>query len=163
SHSSKNKLLVGAVFSDIKAASAHYDVVTFEEGKATDAEIEEAFKHTDLFVLFASEAALQSPWVQKEIDLAKQAHKAGKLSGVQVFLLDGLERKKLPDWLQEYIYSKKSNARLIAKQIRSRLLDIAIASDQEIQLWVNRDADVREITAAFASLSNDPPNVLFLS
>lgn len=163
SHKSKNKELVGAVFNHVKAASAHYDVVTFEEGKATDAEIEAALADTDLFVLFASDAALEAPWVIREIEIAKRRAAAGSLKAVQVFVIDGLDPKRLPNWLLQYVYSKKANAKLIANQIRSRLLDIALAAHTEVELWVNREDDVRSITTAFAAIGSAPPISLFLS
>ena len=71
SHSSSDKVLVEKIATQLGKNNCHYDKFTFEAGNLTIDEIFKGLEDTDVFVLFISEPALESEWVNKEITRAK--------------------------------------------------------------------------------------------
>ena len=163
SHSSTDKGIVSRVFTDLGTASAHYDEKTFEQGERSASEIYQALTKTDVFVLFVSAASVTSPWVQSELAVSQQKIFSGAIKTILVFILDDTNPDQLPEWLRDHVYRGQSNAKLIAKAIRSALLDLALDAGSEIQLFVGRDVELGQLKGSLARVSADAPDVIFIS
>lgn len=163
SHSSQDKHVVRRVFNDLGAAGSHYDEATFEAGERSAAEIYKAIAGSDVFVLFVSAASIISPWVQSEIALGQNKLFSGKLNSILVFILDDTSAELLPEWLRDHVYRRVQSPKLIAKAIRSRLMDIAIEIKSESLIFVGRDGEIASLKGALAKISSESPDVIFLS
>lgn len=163
SHSSKDKNIVSKVFKDFGVAGSHFDEVTFDAGERSSAEIFSAISSTDVFVLFVSASSLKSPWVQTEIAVGQQKLFSGKIRKILVFILDDTSPKELPEWIRDHVYRKSASPKLIAKAIRSVLLDIAIESESESSIFIGRDSEMAALKGALAKVGSESPDVIFLS
>lgn len=99
SHGSVDKPFIMTVAKNLGRARATVDQWDFEAGDAFLDAIKEHVAKCDLFVLFASNAALQRPWVNVEQRLAELLTALIPDRRVLVLMLDDV-RAKLPEWLQ---------------------------------------------------------------
>jgi tetratricopeptide (TPR) repeat protein len=162
SHSSKDKALVDPIFRQLGAANVQYDAATFEHGNTSAAEIFDAIKVTNVFVLFVSRDSINSPWVKTELSLAQHYVSAGEISKVLVFLLDDSSATDLPEWLRTFVYRRTTSPGVIVNAIRSTLLDIALQSNPSLNFFVGRDKEMSAIKDALSSLTDSAPTVLFV-
>lgn len=112
SHSSRDKHFVRMV-ADALGDRAHYDEYTFESGMDTLDEIFRSLESTDIFVLFISDAALQSDWVKTEITSGKALLDADRIKRFVPILIDksiSHSEPRIPDWVRQHY-----NIRLISK------------------------------------------------
>jgi pyruvate/2-oxoglutarate dehydrogenase complex dihydrolipoamide acyltransferase (E2) component len=72
SHSSKDKSIVSAVASSLRAANIVYDELTFEPGGTRGRRNLQGISRADIFVLFLSKNFVGSHWVQNELRLAER-------------------------------------------------------------------------------------------
>lgn len=101
SHSSKDKELVRYVAHELGRQFCLFDEQVFETGVEFRNSIEKSFEQTSLFVLFASQEALDSTWVEFEIEEAWYRKLQGSLRHAVVFLIDSsLTHSHVPPWLQ---------------------------------------------------------------
>jgi tetratricopeptide (TPR) repeat protein len=163
SHSSKDKGIVGQIFKALGAAGTHYDAETFEHGETSASEIYRALSNTDVFVLFVSQASIDSKWVQSEIATAQQKIGGGRIKKILVFLLDDLDPNTLPEWIRDYVYRRMSSSKGIAESIRSALIDVALAAGSERSFFIGREKDLSDLKSALARVSSESPSVMFFS
>jgi hypothetical protein len=127
SHSSKDKKLVSAVFSEIGRMYCEMDEYTFESGLPNWRVIEQAFDRCSLFVLFASENSIAADWVQREAKEAFKRLEKGKIKRILVVLPEVENLKTfVPENLQgqaAIIGLKK--AKPIARAIQRHLIDLS--------------------------------------
>jgi hypothetical protein len=92
SHSSSDKEgYVRNVAKWLQKDNIIYDEFTFEEGEQAFDEIIKGLNKTELFVLFLSNSALESKWVQKEILEAKNLFDANQISKIfPIIIEDGI-------------------------------------------------------------------------
>lgn len=97
---------------------------SFENGEALISAMEERVGQTSMFVLFATPAALSSPWVGFEIDRARLAKiKDPKFRIIVVPLSAALKHTDLPDWMREFwVGPVGKGPREIARYIRRALM-----------------------------------------
>src|ERR1700761_7701861 len=88
SHSSLDKSFVEAVALRLGRVQVFYDNWGFESGDQFIKAIPQVLRDTELFVLFASRASLQSFWVQLEIDHAELLLASSVLKKAVVFIID---------------------------------------------------------------------------
>lgn len=121
SHSSVDKTIVRKVYEELGAALCHFDQATFDPTGSIPAEIHEALSESTHFVLFASPAALASPWVKGELSRAFENWMRSGIRRAMVFLLDGAEVQDLPPWLQTYVMREPPTYRHIICRIQSEI------------------------------------------
>lgn len=163
SHSSIDKHLIEGIYKKLTSAHVHYDEATFEKGETSAAEIFRAISDTDVFVLFLSSNSIGSPWVQTEIALAQQKIYAGKIKKILVFILDKFDLSLVPDWLLVYVYNKTSSPGVLVTAIRSALFDVALTLNSAFSIFMGRDKELALLKENLSSLSQDAPQVIFLS
>lgn len=125
SHSTVDKPFVEEVGKLLGRQHYLIDRQQFDVGQDFKAEIMRCLEVADTLVLFASEAALKSPWVSYEIDISESNKIRGILKDALVFLLGDVSHSDLPLWLQKGLVvsatSPKAVARDIAKTLDKRL------------------------------------------
>ena len=115
SHSSSDKALVRHVAKELGQHHCVYDEYSFSPGCKTLDEIFREMDESDIFVIFLSEKALQSEWVQLEMGEAWRKLSDDKLDRILPILIDdsiNYEHPKMPQWL-----SKKYNIRLVTNEM----------------------------------------------
>lgn len=170
SHSSAQKYLVEPIADKIGRDRAVYDNYTFEAGMDS---LDEIFKHlsaTDLFVVFLSEEALNSKWVQAEL---AEANKLTRLKSIKQFLpiIVDVNIKhndpRIPAWLKEKNLRQISDPFLIRKKIEQNYRDILIESNPLIkakeELFVGRNDTMEEFESLVLTTSNVKPVCLICS
>jgi tetratricopeptide (TPR) repeat protein len=162
SHSSKDKGLVEKVASLINAARWELDKFTFDEG-ATNAEaIFQSMQRSDLFVLFASGASVESPWVRAELRIAQELLYSGKIGGVLAFLIDDTDVSKLPDWLRMHVYARTKSDVRIANRIREKLTQLDALRSSPRKPFVARNRLRDEIEKRLSDIDN-PAGAIYVS
>src|SRR5690606_29191479 len=147
SHSSKQKGLVERVAQNLGKAQCVFDKYEFESGLPILDEIINGLDSTELFVLFLSEEALSSDWVQKEILIAKDNSDSKKNNKVFPILIDSSisvsTDKRIPEWMKQYLLKPLADPFIISKKIKQRLREISIESNplykEKEELFVGRN------------------------
>lgn len=114
SHSSTDKELVRKIAKQL-GNNCILDELSFEPGGKTLDEIVAGLDASDIFVLFISGKALDSPWVKKEISLAHFNLSEDKLDRILPIIIDPDVKytdKRIPQWM-----SKKYNLRYIPNEV----------------------------------------------
>lgn len=114
----------------------HYDEWTFEEGEKPLDEILSGLGRTDLFVLFLSQNALKSEWVQREILEAKALLSEDKISKIFPIIIDDMttyEDEKIPEWLRNYNLKPIKRAVVASKKIQNRLRELSWSKHPELK------------------------------
>lgn len=128
SHSSKDKDLVEYIAKELGFSNVVLDTISFESGKKTIEEIYRTMNDSDIFVLFLSNEALSSEWVEKEILYADGLIRNEKLSTFLPIMIDGNidhKDKRIPLWLKkEYSLRHLSNERIIVNKIKNAIREI---------------------------------------
>ena len=88
SHSSHEKELVKRVADKLGIFHVTLDQYDFHPGEKNISEIEKGIRRSDIFVLFISESALQSPWVEKEIEIVKSMISQNQTKKFLPFIVD---------------------------------------------------------------------------
>lgn len=105
-------------------------------------EIIDSLSDSEIFVLFISEASLQSEWVQKEMGVASRLHKHGIIQRIFPLIIDkGVNHtdSRIPEWIRRpYNIKPFSNEVLVLKKIRQFL----------------READIKNQTIIFKNYLN---------
>ena len=150
SHSSTDKELVQRIASQLGYKNCILYEFSFEIGRKTIDAIFEGMQASDLFVLFISNEALNSKWVQMEIDMAKKALKADTMNRILPIIIDdsvSIEDSRIPEWLQKnYNIKPITNVAVIFQKIRNALREINFQTsshNQEIEeIFVGRNEEM---------------------
>jgi hypothetical protein len=126
---------VSRVHENLPDGLAYFYPESFENGERLLDAMEKRVEQTSVFALFASRQALDSHWVQFEIDRARLAKIRRPGLRCLVFPLDAdVTYHDLPNWMQEYwIGTAGQTARDVARYIRGVLTDLASISSTAIQ------------------------------
>ena len=135
SHSSKDKEYVEYIARKFGKDVAVYDEYSFEVGLKTLDEILKSLDATDLFVIFISDAALESEWVKEELALSHKFLENDKIKQIYPIIIDEsitYADPRIPEWLNKgfdsYNIRRIPNCKLAYIKIRQRL---AMLNDQE--------------------------------
>ncbi|MCA8269311.1 toll/interleukin-1 receptor domain-containing protein [Burkholderia vietnamiensis] len=162
SHSSVDKPLVGRIAARVSAARWEIDSHTFEEGKASAAEITTALSRSDLFVLILSSSSAGSSWVSSELEIAQHLLYSRRLGGIVVFIVDETPVDVLPEWVRMYVFIRTRNEVRIANLIRSQLMQLDARKGVEEKPFVQRTALRGEMERRLADL-NRPVSAVYVS
>ena len=129
SHSSSDKEYVEYIADKFGKDIAVYDNYSFEYGLKTFDEILKSLDATDLFVIFISNAALESEWVKKELAISHNLLKNDKLKQIFPIIIDEnitYTDPRIPEWLNtgfsSYNLRRISNRKLAYIKIRNQLI-----------------------------------------
>jgi len=161
SHSSNEKALVNAVARHFTAARVVVDSLSFEDGKRSADEIVTYLKDTSVFVVFLSETAVESNWVNFE--LREAIHKlAAETLIVVPYIVDDLPLDKVPKWLQAYTVRRSNSALRIAEMIEQELEALDEKKGQARRFFVGRNEELAALIRALSPIASPSPTVLFL-
>jgi len=160
SHSSKDKGFVKGVADALGSALCHYDERTFEPTGDSADEILSALGNSEVFVLFLSKNALDSPWVQKEIRYAKHMFFEGKITSVAIFPLDKTPRDMLDPWLRPFVVQTLMVQKLVGLRIRSMLITQDVISSAR---FIGRDNELSNLKSMLRERSATRPSAVMIS
>src|ERR1700759_1173140 len=164
SHSSKDKgPYVEIVAKKLPRSVLVYDAYTFEAGMPTIQEILKGLDVTDIFVLFLSNAALNSEWVKREIVEAKDRADAGAIKKIFPIIIDPdlkHDDLRIPEWMRnEYNLRLVSRPGSAARRIEQRLRELSWNRHPKIRerekIFVGRNSLVKEIEERFDDTSKE--------
>ena len=148
SHSSNDKAIVTEVARRIGRVFVTIDTVAFHAPDDLVQLIESAVRDSAIFVYFASRSAMDSAWVNFELNEARYYQAMSRLKKLIIVLLDDrLQPTDFPQWMSRYVFVKSRAARPIARVIRSAIDDMV--SDEQSGFFVGRAAETADLQAAF--------------
>ena len=132
SHSSSDKEIVRPIAQLFGKSRCVFDENSFEAGYPTLQEIFRTLDECDVFVLFISRKALDSPWVKKEMKYAKEQLSEGELQRILPIIIDKnitYKSEGIPGWLRKrYNLRYISNPTIVYNKIDMLLKGLAIES-----------------------------------
>jgi thioredoxin-like negative regulator of GroEL len=163
SHSSLDKSFVEAVALRLGRVQVFVDQWGFEGGDAFIKAIPPALSGTELFVLFASRASLQSFWVQLEINHAELLLASSVLKKAIVFIIDdALGHSDLPKWMQNALVQKYTSPNAVAREIQAQLDKMRGVKQKEY--FFGRDQLMHEFSQKlYPAAGSLPPNLLVIA
>ncbi|MBM7454180.1 hypothetical protein HNR62_000004 [Oceanisphaera litoralis] len=172
SHSSKDKdSYVRGVANWLGKDNIIYDEFTFEEGERPLDEIIKGLDKSSLFVIFLSEHALSSPWVQKEIVEAKVRLDDESLNKVFPIIIDDrltYEDSRIPNWLKDnYNLKPIKRAQVSAKRIHNKLRELSWSKHPQLkkrnEIFVGRNAHQESFEERVHDFDKDKPITIITS
>lgn len=172
SHSSKDKNhYVKRVAEWLGKDNIHYDEWTFEEGEQPLDEILRGLDRTDLFVIFLSSNALDSPWVRREITEAQVRLEVALIDKVfPIIIEDGLtyDDERIPDWLRDnYNVKPIKRPHVAAKRIQNKLRELSWSRHPELkkrqEIFVGRNDKQEEFETRIHDFEKIKPTVIVAS
>ena len=171
SHSSSDKGHYVSIVARNLAPNIEYDELTFEEGMETVEEILRALSHSEIFVLFLSNASLNSKWVQNEITQAKRLLDLGDLKKFFPIIIEKditHSDKRIPDWIKSnYNLRPITRPSVAAKRIRERMVEVSwkthpMLKDRDL-IFVGRNYQIDEFEKRIDDFSKDKPFIIVAS
>jgi len=152
SHSSKQKGYIDVVASQLSKENIVYDKFNFETGGKTIKEIYRGLNESDIFVLFLSDEALKSDWVDKEISKAELLFKDGKLKKMLPILVDNkidYKDSRIPQWIKDnynlqYISRPTKSTERIKQNLRLLSWELYPINKRLNQLFIGRSELIRK-------------------
>lgn len=172
SHSSKDKdSYVRIVAKKLRAETKIFDEETFEAGMSPSEEIINGLDSTSLFVIFISNTALNSDWVKKELEIAKQKVDEGKIDRIYPIIVDetiNFNDVRIPEWMKSGINIQHIRQPTIAaRKINARLRELAWRSHPTLKerekIFVGRNDKIRNVEMRFDDFSKSTPTVFVAS
>lgn len=165
SHSSADKSsYLRHVINNLDRESYIYDEITFEAGMEPGEEIIRGLESSSLFVLFLSNTALDSEWVQQEIKLAKKLEDEGNLKRIFPIIIDkdiSYNDSRIPEWMQktkniQHIQSPKIAARKIKERLRELSKSIHPDLKERSEIFVGRNEKEKLVESRLDDFNKDP-------
>jgi len=171
SHSSVQKPLIESIYKRLGKDNCIIDKYNFEVGTPTLDSIILGIEKTDLFVIFLSDAALNSQWVKYEIEYAKNLRSLELSKRILIFLVDysiDYTDPRIPEWLSEkYNLKHITDPILLYKKIDSKLRDISIENHPYIkkkeEIFSGRNDLMEEFEKKYYNLENIKPSAIIAS
>lgn len=172
SHSSKDKnSYVRHVANWLGKDNIVYDEFTFEEGETPLEEILKGLEKSNLFVIFLSENALSSEWVQRELIEAKNLFDDQLLEKIFPIIIDDnltYEDDRIPDWLRDnYNLKPIKRAQVAAKRIHNKLREISWSRHPQLKrrnsIFVGRNDHQENFEERIHDFDKEKPITIFVS
>lgn len=171
SHSSQDKSNYVRHIAAKLGQRAIIDESSFVAGEITLAEIMRHLDATDLFVLFLSNASLESEWVRKELNTAYEKLSRREIQKILPLIVDPTinhKDKRIPDWMREsynlqYIARPTVALRLIEAALRELGYERHPALAARDRLFVGRNDLMAQIEQRFDDFSKKAPFALVAS
>lgn len=153
SHSSAQKDFVRKVADILGPSRCVFDEYCFETGEKILDEILRTLSSSDLFVLFLSNEALNSEWVQREIFNADSLFKSNKIKQIFPILIDRsinpVTDGRIPDWMKEYLLKYVPSPSIAINKITNRLRQLEMETNPiyraKRNLFVGRHQEKEEL------------------
>lgn len=162
SHSSKDKPYVKYIAKKFGRNHCVYDAACFEAGMKTLDEIFREMDNTSIFVVFISNSALDSEWVQKELTIAEErlGHDYHKLSQIFPIIIDPTishNDSRIPDFIKKgfgaYNLRVITNAKVAFRKIKAQQTRFLLENDlkKPSHVFYGRDLEISKFKTAFDS------------
>ncbi|GAC1632861.1 MAG: toll/interleukin-1 receptor domain-containing protein [Nevskia sp.] len=172
SHSSRDKAsYVRDVASRLRPEVRVFDEETFEAGMQTAEEISLGLDESTLFVIFLSDAALESSWVKDELANAKSRFDLGQIQRIYPIIIDSTVHyndTRIPEWMRQTL-----NIQLIlkptiaARKINARLLELSWTNHPRLrerrEIFVGRNELMEQIEERLDDFTRQSPIALIAS
>ncbi|RQT84971.1 TIR domain-containing protein [Burkholderia cepacia] len=172
SHSSKDKdFYVRVVAKYLKKEVKVFDEETFEDGMSPLEEIINGLDQSSLFVIFISNAALESEWVKNEMDRAKLLLDSSKIERIYPIIIEpGItyNDKRIPEWMRKsFNIQPILKPTIAARKINARLTEISWVFHPRLrerkEIFVGRNDLVNEIEERLDDFEKPTPIILVCS
>lgn len=168
SHSSKDKDLVRKVAQQLGNKNCVLDEISFDPGRKTLEQIFSELDSSDIFVLFISNESLESTWVKKEINRAKENLSNDYLDRIIPIIIDEnitYSDTRIPKWIAKpYNLKFIENEVIILKKIRQALKEVNFKKtkfNQEIEKnFVGRNAEMEKFENDINNIDNWTPTYI---
>lgn len=166
SHSSADKArYVRVVAEKLGSGFSVYDEYTFEAGMQPLEEIVRELNESQLFVVFLSDSALASEWVQKELRLAHENLSKKLIERVFPIIIDPsvtYKDARVPHWVKDnYNLKYVSRPVVCARRIKQRLREISWDKNPRLKernaIFVGRNDLISQIEVRVDDLDQVPP------
>lgn len=145
-----------------------FDEFTFEEGEKSLDEILKGLDRTELFVIFLSNNALNSDWVQREISEAKNRLDSSDINKIfPIIIEDGLtyEDIRIPSWLRDnYNLKPIKRSQVAAKRIHNKLRELSWSKHPELKkrqnIFVGRNDKQEEFEERIHDFDKIKPTII---
>lgn len=176
SHSSEDKLwYVNIVYNKLVKAlgadSVVIDNVSFQEGRKTLEEIYYQLNTTDMFVIFLSNKALGSQWVQNELRGVEAIVDEKKKYQICPIIIDDIvqyDDSRIPEWMQrEYNIQRICSQTKAANVIKQRMIEISYEKHPKLKernmLFVGRNEFLQNFEERMDDFDKESPVVAIAS
>lgn len=168
SHSSEDKDLVRKVAQQLGNKNCVLDEISFDPGRKTLEQIFSELDSSDIFVLFISNESLESTWVKKEINRAKENLNNDYLERIIPIIIDSditYSDTRIPKWIAKpYNLKFIKNEVIILKKIRQALKEVNFKKtkfNQEIEKnFVGRNAEMEKFENDINNIDNWTPTYI---
>lgn len=172
SHSSSDKdAYVRLVADRLRKEVTVFDENTFEAGMSAVEEISRSLDETTLFVIFFSDASLNSKWVKDELAYAKVRLDAAQIQRIYPIIIEpGIRHDdmRIPSWMRDSLNIQPIlKPTIAARKINARLLELSWKSHPRLrerkEIFVGRNDLVKQIEERLDDFSTQPPIALIAS
>ncbi len=171
SHSSKQKGYVEIIAKGLGKQKVIYDAWTFEEGNKTLDEIYKGINNSGLFIFFISEESLESAWVKKEILMAEEYIKKGKIKQFFPLIIDDKikhDDPRIPSWISDeynirYISKPTKCIDLIKQRLRLVNWELYPVKKELDQLFIGRTEQEKKFQSRIYDIDLKYPNCLIVN
>lgn len=163
SHSSIQKSFVESLVENLGRTVCIVDAYDFEPARKSKDEIFRNIRSADIFILLISQSALESDWVEIEIEKARDRMEKGKLEFFP-YIIDPTIKftsSNIPTWItKEEVMNLKTfmNTRLLSRDIILKQREIIYRKRPEIkmrdELFVGRNNEIEYLESKLYSSSN---------
>lgn len=168
SHSSNDKDLVRKVAIQLGNKNCVLDEISFDPGRKTLEQIFSELQSSDIFVLFVSNSSLDSRWVKKEINRAKENLNKDIIDRIIPIIIDEkitYSDNRIPKWIAKpYNLKYINNEVIILNKIRQALKEVNFKKtrfNQEIEKnFVGRNSEIQNFEDDINNLDNWTPTYI---
>ena len=162
SHSSQDKEFVRAVANQLGRQFCLFDEQAFASGDEFKKSIEQSLDESSVFVLFASHGALESIWVNFEVEEAWYRKLRNTLNKSLVYLIDSsVNIDDLPEWLRRALVRRENAPKVVARDIRHHLDQLLV--ERQHPYFVGRGDKIEELEQAITPIGTPAPRVFFVT
>lgn len=172
SHSSKDKeSYVRLVAARLRKEVKVFDEETFEAGMSPMEEIAKGLDDSSLFVVFISNSALESAWVQNELLGAKKRLDDKQLERIYPIIIEpGIryDDTRIPEWMRNSLNIQPIfKPTIAARKINSRLMEISWEFHPRLkerkEIFVGRNDLIKQLEERLDDFSQATPIALVAS
>ena len=172
SHSSKDKeSYVRLVAARLRKEVKVFDEETFEAGMSPIEEISKGLDESSLFVVFISNSALESKWVQGELLGAKKRIDEELLKRIYPIIIESGIRhddSRIPEWMRNSLNIQPIlKPSIAARKINSRLMELSWEFHPRLkerkEIFVGRNELIRQFEERLDDFSQGTPIALVAS
>lgn len=169
SHSSTDKEYAETLLKDIGNDIVIFDKYSFEPGNSIDDMIKQSILDCDMFVLLISDKALESPWVQEEIDFASTLITKRDLIFLPYCIDNSIKPNdsRLEPWIWKQLVKTYPFTKILARTLQRKMRMFIWKKYPERQkadnLFVGRNKELGELEHDFLTSNISKLRAIFIS